>query len=56
LIFRTWAMVLFSVSSLGVILRARREEGLLAEEFGEEWEFYKQHVPGWVPASRKRVK
>ena len=41
LIFRTWAMVLFSVSSLGVILRARREEGLLAEEFGEDWEIYR---------------
>ena len=56
LIFRTWAMVLFSVSSLGVILRARREERLLAEEFGEEWENYKQYVPGWLPGFRKRVK
>ena len=56
LIFRTWAMVLFSVSSLGVILRAKREEGLLADEFGEEWKIYKQHVPGWLPILRKRVK
>jgi protein-S-isoprenylcysteine O-methyltransferase Ste14 len=56
LIFHTWAMVLFSVLSLGVILRARREERLLGEEFGEEWENYKQYVPGWLPGFRKRVK
>ena len=56
LIFRTWAMVLFSVLSLGVILRAWREERLLGEEFGEEWENYKQQVSGWLPGFRKRVK
>ena len=56
LIFRTWAMVLFSISSLGVILRARREERLLAEEFGEEWETFMRRIPGWIPQFRKRVK
>lgn len=56
LIFRTWAMVLFSALSWGVIVRARREDLLLEEEFGGEWETYKQHVPGWLPAFRKRVK
>ena len=56
LIFRTWAMVLFSVLSLGVILRAQREERLLGEEFGEEWEAYCQEVDGWIPRFRKRVK
>ncbi len=56
LIFRTWAMVLFSVLSLGVILRARREERLLGEEFGEEWEVYRREVNGWIPTLRNRVK
>ena len=56
LIFRTWAMVLFSVLSPGVILRAEREEGLLADEFGEEWNIYRQLVPGWLPTFRERVK
>lgn len=55
LIFRTWAMVLFSISSLGVIIRAKREERLLADELGEEWEIYKYRVPGWLPVIRKRV-
>jgi protein-S-isoprenylcysteine O-methyltransferase Ste14 len=56
LIFRTWAMLLFSLSSPLVILRARQEERLLAEEFGEEWNLYRRDVPGWLPAFRKRVK
>ena len=49
LIFRTWAMVLFSASSLVVIFRARREERLLADEFGEDWDAYRQEVNGWIP-------
>jgi protein-S-isoprenylcysteine O-methyltransferase Ste14 len=56
LIFRTWAMVLFSLSSLVVIVRAQREEQLLADEFGEEWNTYRQEVNGWLPTLRKRVK
>ena len=56
LIFRTWAMVLFAPLSLGVILRARREDDLLAEEFGDEWNAYKREVHGWIPVLRKGVK
>ena len=56
LIFCTWAMVLFSVMSFGVILRARQEEWLLAEEFGEVWKAYKREVNGWIPTFRNRVK
>jgi protein-S-isoprenylcysteine O-methyltransferase Ste14 len=56
LIFRTWAMVLFSISSLGVILRARQEERLLRKEFGEEWTIYRREVNGWFPTLRNRVK
>jgi protein-S-isoprenylcysteine O-methyltransferase Ste14 len=55
-IFRTWAMVLFSVASLVVIGRAKREEGLLAEEFGEEWEIYRREVNGWIPRLGKKEK
>ena len=56
LIFRTWAMALFVPLSLGVILRARQEERLLGEEFGEEWETYRREVNGWIPRYGKRVK
>jgi protein-S-isoprenylcysteine O-methyltransferase Ste14 len=49
LLFRTWAMVIFTPMSLVVIARARREEKLLADEFGEQWDSYTKRVPGWVP-------
>jgi len=52
LIFQTWAMVPYALSSLGVIARAKREEQLLAEEFGEDWQRYCERVPGWVPWRR----
>lgn len=55
MIFRTWAMVLFSILSLGVILRAQQEERLLAVEFGEKWDVYEQEVNAWIPKPRKRV-
>ena len=55
-IFRTWAMVLFSISSLSVILRARQEERMLGEEFGEEWAIYRREVNGWFPTMRNGVK
>jgi protein-S-isoprenylcysteine O-methyltransferase Ste14 len=49
LIFRTWAMVIFAPTAFGIILRTRREEELLAEEFGEAWIVYCARVPGWIP-------
>jgi protein-S-isoprenylcysteine O-methyltransferase Ste14 len=49
LIFRTWTMVFYTLTSLGLIVRARREEDLLAAEFGEQWTSYKDRVPGWIP-------
>jgi protein-S-isoprenylcysteine O-methyltransferase Ste14 len=55
LIFRTWGMVLFVPLSLVVVYRAQREERLLAEEFGEEWDAYCQDVNGWIPQLRRKV-
>lgn len=52
LIFRTWSMVFYALTSLGLIVRARREEDLLATEFGEQWTLYRDRVPGWIPRSR----
>jgi protein-S-isoprenylcysteine O-methyltransferase Ste14 len=47
-IFRTWAMVVFTPMSLVVIARAEREEKLLAQEFGDEWQSYASKVPKWL--------
>jgi len=52
LIFRTWGMILFMPMSLMVIGRAEREEKLLADEFGDEWESYISKVPKWLPRLR----
>jgi protein-S-isoprenylcysteine O-methyltransferase len=49
LIFRTWAMLLFTAMSLVVVGRAEREEKLLEIEFGEQWESYASKVPKWFP-------
>lgn len=49
LIFRTWAMLFFAVNMFGLIVRAKREELALSEEFGPTWEEYKSQVPSWLP-------
>ena len=49
LLFRTWAMLLFAPMTLSVILRARREEMVLNQKFGQVWKAYCQRVPAWWP-------
>ena len=54
LTFRTWAMVFYAPSAFGIVVRARREERLLADEFGEAWAKYRDRVPAWLPRIRRR--
>lgn len=49
MVFKTWAMVVFLPMSLTVIARAEREDRLLEQEFGGEWQDYAERVPGWFP-------
>jgi protein-S-isoprenylcysteine O-methyltransferase Ste14 len=53
LIFRTWAMRVFTPLSLVVVQRAANEERLLAEEFPDEWREYSREVPKWLPRCYK---
>ena len=53
LIYRTWSLV-FALTFFGLVIRARREEQVLAAEFGQQWADYCQQVPGWIPRFRKR--
>ncbi len=53
LLFRTWAMAFYAPGAFSVILRARREERLLAQEFGPAWEAYTQRVRAWLPRWRR---
>ncbi len=49
LIYRIWTLVFTTVTFLGLVLRARREEQVLSAEFGEQWKEYCRRVPGWIP-------
>ena len=53
LIYRTWSLV-FALTFFGLVIRARREEQVLAAEFGQQWADYCQRVPGWIPRFWKR--
>jgi len=52
LLYRTWAMALYGVMMLGLLVRGRREERVLAEEYGDAWRTYCRQVPGWLPRPR----
>ena len=49
LLYRTWATLAFAIMMFGTVVRARREERVLAEEFGAEWEAYAHNVRPWLP-------
>lgn len=49
LLYRTWTFVFMLSHCLALVLRARREEALLAAHFGEEWTRYARRVPAWIP-------
>ncbi len=48
-VYRTWAMVFAVCSVLGLTIKARHEEQLLAAEFGPAWSEYSRLVPAWWP-------
>jgi protein-S-isoprenylcysteine O-methyltransferase Ste14 len=54
LLYRTWTTAFLTITSLGLVARALREDELLRVEFGQEWEAYRRNVPGWVPRARSR--
>lgn len=49
LLYRTWAVLAFSIIMFGLAVRARREEWVLSDEFGEAWREYAARVPAWIP-------
>lgn len=49
LVYRTWTLVFLAFSFLGIPFRAWREDQALAEEFGSQWQEYRQHVPFLIP-------
>ncbi len=49
LLYRTWTMVFFALNFFGLMIRARREEQALQEEFGSEWQAYCERTPRFFP-------
>jgi protein-S-isoprenylcysteine O-methyltransferase Ste14 len=52
LLYQTWTMAALLLLPLALWRRARREEQVLASEFGAAWQAYCQRVPGWLPRLR----
>ncbi|NNC93888.1 MAG: isoprenylcysteine carboxylmethyltransferase family protein [Acidimicrobiia bacterium] len=48
-VYRTWSMVFAVASVLGLSIKARHEEQLLAAEFGSTWSEYSALVPAFWP-------
>lgn len=48
-VYRTWSTVLFVLQVPVLVVRAHREEELLARTFGAAWERYAALVPAWLP-------
>lgn len=48
-VYRTWTLVFALASVVGLSVKARHEDRLLAAEFGEAWTEYAGRVPGWLP-------
>lgn len=53
LIYFTWTTLLLACFAPLTMLRALREEKVLAAEFGEQWREYCQHVPMFVPRRKQ---
>ncbi|MFZ1947799.1 MAG: isoprenylcysteine carboxylmethyltransferase family protein [bacterium] len=49
LLYRMWATLCLAVAVLALAKRGRREEKILGQEFGSEWETYRGRVPAWIP-------
>jgi protein-S-isoprenylcysteine O-methyltransferase Ste14 len=53
LIYFTWTTLYFACFAPLTMVRAKREETALAEEFGEVWREYRKHVPAFIPRKIK---
>ncbi len=49
LLYRTWTLAFIALTGIGLVLRARREEQVLAAEFGQAWQDYCRRVPVFFP-------
>lgn len=53
LLYRSWTTLAYVVATPVLAARAKREDEVLAAEFGAEWEAYQERVRGWIPRLRE---
>jgi protein-S-isoprenylcysteine O-methyltransferase Ste14 len=53
LLYFTWTSLYFACFAPFLMMRARREEAVLAAEFGEKWTEYCSHVPAFIPLLKR---
>jgi len=53
-VYRTWTTALFVLQTPVLVVRARREDALLALTYGEAWQRYAEQVPSWLPRASTR--
>jgi protein-S-isoprenylcysteine O-methyltransferase Ste14 len=49
LVYQVWTMVFVIACLPGAWFKAQREDRLLAEQFGAQFQDYRRMVPGWLP-------
>lgn len=49
LLYQTWTTLAFVTALPVLVVRAKREDEVLADRFGAEWEAYRDRVPAWIP-------
>jgi protein-S-isoprenylcysteine O-methyltransferase Ste14 len=54
LIYFTWTTAYFAAAAPAILMRFRREEVALAEEFSEQWQEYCRRVPAFFPRLRRK--
>jgi protein-S-isoprenylcysteine O-methyltransferase Ste14 len=53
LVYFTWTTLFLACFAPLTLLRAWREEKILAAEFGEQWQVYRERVPMFLPGLRR---
>jgi len=53
LLYSTWTTLYFASFAPLIFFRARREEKVLVEEFGEQWREYCKRIHAFIPCLRK---
>lgn len=56
LVYRTWTTVFVVLALPGLGVKGRREDRLLAEQFGPAFDSYRASVPGWCPRPRSHLR